>query len=680
MAHDVFISYSQRDKATADAVCHALEADGTRCWIAPRDVSPGLSWKQSIVDAIREARMMVLIFSGEANGSPQVRREVDIAFESGHPILPFRIEDVEMNTDLYYCIAARHWLDALTDPKDEHIEKLVVSVRGLVSEERAPSLAGSPPTTPPDGAEASQGPAPEAPPSRPSAPSPPATARVPHGNTERLAAFFGRRAGRRAMIGVVGIAAFLVVRALLGGSSASELAEQGVAAYDAQDYAAALPFLVRAAEKDDPEAQYTLGRMYVNGYGVVKDVDRAHELFQASADQAHPGGQVGMGYLYLTGQAVEYDDEEAARWYRLAADQGFAAGQASLAFMYQAGRGVAVDTAESVRLYQLAADQEHAPAQFTLGYLHQYGLGVEKDAEEAVRLYRLAAEQGNASAQLNLGWMYGQGEGVEKDYGEEVRWYTAAAEQGDTIAVKNLEILRNRSWAAAPLMPGAWTSLEGDDRSGELERFAAADIAARLEGKGWDLERVRTLPVSFYDGAALYEIELRRDDERGVFTYLRAGGRTTAIDGKSPQIHALSSDGLLRIGSIRQAVEYLRFYVGALAGDGKRFQIVEEPDDLFWIDPASNSSVRDSLAGKLRLLDIFEDEGDWIGSGTVAYGSGVYDADFELLGTGMVNMLNDVPIATDLPIHVESFDESGVRTRAEVEGGKTGAEEDNGGG
>ncbi|MEJ2313170.1 MAG: toll/interleukin-1 receptor domain-containing protein, partial [Gemmatimonadales bacterium] len=541
MAHDVFISYSQRDKATADAVCHALEADGTRCWIAPRDVSPGLSWKQSIVDAIREARMMVLIFSGEANGSPQVRREVDIAFESGHPILPFRIEDVEMNTDLYYCIAARHWLDALSDPKDEHIEKLVVSVRGLVSEERTPSLADSPRSTPPDDAEASHGPAPETPPSRPSAPSPPATARAPHGDTKRLAAFFGRRAGRRAMIGVVGIAAFLVVRALLGGSSASDLAEQGVAAYDAQDYAAALPFLVRAAEKDDPEAQYTLGRMYVNGYGVVKDVDRAHELFQASADQGHPGGQVGMGYLYLTGQAVEYDDEEAARWYRLAADQGFAAGQASLAFMYQAGRGVAVDTAESVRLYQLAANQEHAPAQFTLGYLHQYGLGVEKDAEEAVR------------------------------------WYTAAAEQGDTIAVKNLEILRNRPWAAAPLMPGAWTSLEGDDRSGELERFAAADIAARLEGKGWDLERIRTLPVSFYDGAALYEIELRRDDERGVFTYLRAGDRTTAIDGKSPQIHALSSDGLLRIGSIRQAVEYLRFYVGALAGDGTRFQIVEEP-------------------------------------------------------------------------------------------------------
>lgn len=110
MAHDVFISYSTRDKATADAVCHALEQRAIRCWIAPRDVEAGRSWKRSIVEGIRNARLMVLVFSAEANDSSQVQREVDIAFEAGHPILPFRIEDVEMNPDLYYCIASRHWL------------------------------------------------------------------------------------------------------------------------------------------------------------------------------------------------------------------------------------------------------------------------------------------------------------------------------------------------------------------------------------------------------------------------------------------------------------------------------------------------------------------------------------------------------------------------------------------
>ncbi|MFP4660789.1 MAG: TIR domain-containing protein [Halanaerobiales bacterium] len=38
MAHDVFISYSTRDKHVADAVCNALEYNKIRCWIAPRDI------------------------------------------------------------------------------------------------------------------------------------------------------------------------------------------------------------------------------------------------------------------------------------------------------------------------------------------------------------------------------------------------------------------------------------------------------------------------------------------------------------------------------------------------------------------------------------------------------------------------------------------------------------------
>ena len=42
MAHDVFISYSAKDKTTADGVCATLEAKGIRCWIAPRDILPGM--------------------------------------------------------------------------------------------------------------------------------------------------------------------------------------------------------------------------------------------------------------------------------------------------------------------------------------------------------------------------------------------------------------------------------------------------------------------------------------------------------------------------------------------------------------------------------------------------------------------------------------------------------------
>src|SRR5688572_7918813 len=67
--YDVFISYSSKDKQVADAACAALEARRTRCWIAPRDILPGAEWGSAIVDAIGQSRVMVLVYSANANRS-----------------------------------------------------------------------------------------------------------------------------------------------------------------------------------------------------------------------------------------------------------------------------------------------------------------------------------------------------------------------------------------------------------------------------------------------------------------------------------------------------------------------------------------------------------------------------------------------------------------------------------
>ena len=59
MARDVFISHSVKDKTIADAVCATLESEGIRCWIAPRDVMPGVDYGKSIVGAIKQVRILV---------------------------------------------------------------------------------------------------------------------------------------------------------------------------------------------------------------------------------------------------------------------------------------------------------------------------------------------------------------------------------------------------------------------------------------------------------------------------------------------------------------------------------------------------------------------------------------------------------------------------------------------
>ena len=93
MAHQVFVSYASPDGAAAQAICQALEDAGVRCWIAPRDISPGSQWGGSIVEAIKASKAVVVVFSEKSNASPQVSREMECAVAERLPLVPVRIDD-----------------------------------------------------------------------------------------------------------------------------------------------------------------------------------------------------------------------------------------------------------------------------------------------------------------------------------------------------------------------------------------------------------------------------------------------------------------------------------------------------------------------------------------------------------------------------------------------------------
>ncbi len=132
VGHDVFISHSTRDKLVADAVCGALETAQHACWIAPRDVLPGIRWSKAIMDAIDGARVMVLVYSRSSNDSEDVERELHAAARKGVAILPFRIEDVQASGTIEYFIGPEQWLDATDPPTDDHLKKLCESVGALL--------------------------------------------------------------------------------------------------------------------------------------------------------------------------------------------------------------------------------------------------------------------------------------------------------------------------------------------------------------------------------------------------------------------------------------------------------------------------------------------------------------------------------------------------------------------
>jgi hypothetical protein len=138
MAHDVFISYASKDKHVADAACAILESKGIRCWIAPRDILPGADWGESIVDALNQARVFVLVFSSHANTSQQIRREVERAVNRGLAVIPLRIEDVPPAKSLEYFISTPHWLDAFSPPLERHLNYLADIIRHILEGEERP--------------------------------------------------------------------------------------------------------------------------------------------------------------------------------------------------------------------------------------------------------------------------------------------------------------------------------------------------------------------------------------------------------------------------------------------------------------------------------------------------------------------------------------------------------------
>src|SRR5579863_2429677 len=130
--YDVFISYASKDKTMADAVCARLESAGIRCWIAPRDIVPGTSYGEAIIKAIQKAKVMVLVFSSNANSSAHIPKEVERAVSHRVVIIPFRIEDVAPGNTLDYFIGSVHWLDAMTPPLEKHLDELAATIHKLL--------------------------------------------------------------------------------------------------------------------------------------------------------------------------------------------------------------------------------------------------------------------------------------------------------------------------------------------------------------------------------------------------------------------------------------------------------------------------------------------------------------------------------------------------------------------
>ena len=145
----VFVSHAKADSAVADRIAAFLEQQGMTCWIAPRDVPPGLEYGAAILQGIEQSDVLLLVLSEQSNQSQFVHREVERAVSKAKPILPVRIREIAPSGALEFFISQAQWVDAWQPPMERHLAQLLVAIRALGGDAQPPGALATPDAAPP---------------------------------------------------------------------------------------------------------------------------------------------------------------------------------------------------------------------------------------------------------------------------------------------------------------------------------------------------------------------------------------------------------------------------------------------------------------------------------------------------------------------------------------------------
>ena len=141
MHHDVFISYSTKETSIAVALCHYLEENRIRCWMAPRDIPPAKEYAEVIEGAIRTSRFVVVVISLASQNSQWVRQEVNLAISEGKIVMPVRIDETQLTGAMRFYLNDKHWIDAFPNP-DEKFFRIRDALFSLMAEGEDASVGG----------------------------------------------------------------------------------------------------------------------------------------------------------------------------------------------------------------------------------------------------------------------------------------------------------------------------------------------------------------------------------------------------------------------------------------------------------------------------------------------------------------------------------------------------------
>lgn len=262
----------------------------------------------------------------------------------------------------------------------------------------------------------------------------------------------------------------LFLSLLLGVSPAVAGFTEGEEYLNNQRYAQAFAEFKPLADTGDFRSQYYVGYLYLNGYGVEQDNQKALSYLQQSVAQNYDLAEALMGFLYAEGKVIPQDKKKALELYNKAAERGNISAFLNLGVAYYTGDGVDKDIKKAISYFERIPLKEKPVVGRYLGDIFQYDSGVQ-DFNKAREYYMEAARGGDLGAYHALGYMNQKGLGGIENMDEAIKFYQYAASQNyapsqyvlGTIYANGDGVTRN------PIKAYAWLSLAVNQKLGVAE-------------------------------------------------------------------------------------------------------------------------------------------------------------------------------------------------------------------
>ena len=197
-----------------------------------------------------------------------------------------------------------------------------------------------------------------------------------------------------------------------------------------------------------------------------------------------------------------------------------------------------------------------------------------------------------------------------------------------------------------------WAPVEGEYLQGFLEQINPIDgkykVSAQTTKVAW-----RQLP--FYDNVALVRVQDPMWSPANlVIYYLTKEGNLFRLNGTSPPIHEVNAQAPVKITE-DNVLEYLRFFCFFVRGEEGPFLIAETLDDPY-IPQTADPKTKSVIEGTVRpaTYEGKNEQGFYLCDAVVFYSNALFIANFAIQPSGMIEMLDDEPIAAELPVRVDA--------------------------